>query len=72
MSAIKPGDELEVRNCFGNWERAIAESGVESTHRDGKKIHDFPVVWVAVAGADGPMPWPVEDLRSVREVTGDD
>jgi hypothetical protein len=53
---LKPGDELRVRDALDTWIPAlVAERGVEGTHRDGRKIHDFPVVWVGIAGADGPV-----------------
>ncbi len=60
MTVIKPGDALMVRDATDEWRAATATSGVEGTHRDGRKVHDFPVVWVSLAGYSGPVPWPVE------------
>lgn len=65
---VRPGDVLLVRDVHGGWLPAISASDVEGTHRDGRKIHDFPVVWVDVTGADGPMPWPLEDVRAPQPV----
>lgn len=45
---IQPGESIEIRTAFGAWVEAVATSGVEGTHRHGKKIHDFPVIWVKV------------------------
>jgi len=67
MTNYESGDPVEVRTAFDVWQPAVARSGVEGTHamRDGRwrKIHDFPVVWVALPGYDGQMPWPAEDVR---------
>lgn len=65
MSAdrIECGDPIEVRDAHGAWNPAVARSTVEPTHRDGRKIHDFPVVWVALPGVAEPMPWPAEAVR---------
>ena len=60
---IEYGDPVEVRDMHGAWVPAVARSGVEGTHRDGRKIHDFPVVWVALPGVAEPLPWPAEDVR---------
>lgn len=68
-SKIVAGMAVEVREAtHGQWIPAEATSGVEGVWKDGRKVHDFPVVWVEVAGADGPMPWPAEDVR-VPEVS---
>lgn len=61
------GDLIEVRDAHDNWLPAAATSGVEGTHRDGRKVHDFPVVWVRVFGTDTPIPWPAEDVRASKE-----
>jgi hypothetical protein len=63
VTAIEYGDPVEVRTAFDVWQPAVARSGVEPTHRDGKKIHDFPVIWVALPGVAEPMPWPATDVR---------
>jgi hypothetical protein len=60
---IKPGDPLLARNAFDEWVEAVATSAPEGTHRDGKKIHDFPVVWVRFTAKGGSLPWPVEDVK---------
>lgn len=60
---IESGDPIEVRDVIGAWLAAVARSGVEPTHRDGRKIHDFAVVWVAMPGVAEPMPWPATDVR---------
>lgn len=41
---FKPGDPVRIQDARGDWYDAIADSSVEGTHRDGRKIHDFPVV----------------------------
>lgn len=65
MSAarIEHGDPIEVRDVHGAWLPAVARSGVEPTHRDRMKVHDFPVVWVALPGVPEPLPWPAADVR---------
>lgn len=60
---IKNGDPVEYRDAFDVWHRGTAVSDVEPTHRDGRKVHDFPVIWVTGDGNFDPMPWPVEDVR---------
>jgi hypothetical protein len=62
--AIEYGDPIEVRDVRGVWIAAVARSSVEPTHRDGRKIHDFAVVWVAMPGVAEPVPWPATDVRS--------
>ena len=63
MTAFEYGDPVEVRDARGNWIAAVARSGVEPTHRGRVKIHDFPVIWVALPGVAEPMPWPATDVR---------
>jgi hypothetical protein len=41
----------------------MAISEVEPTHIDGRKIHDFPVIWVRLAVGGQRLPWPVESVR---------
>jgi hypothetical protein len=63
VTAIEYGDPVEVRDAHGAWLPGVARSGVEPTHRNGRKIHDFPVIWVALPGHAEPMPWPWVDVR---------
>lgn len=51
-----------ITDAFGVEHAAIALSGVEGTHRDGRKIHDFPIVWVRTVRGSR-IPWPREDVR---------
>jgi hypothetical protein len=60
---IRPGIAVEVRDVHDRWLSAVAASNVEGTHRNGKKIHDFPVVWVDIAGVGDPVPWPADAVR---------
>jgi hypothetical protein len=61
---IRAGDSVQVRTYDDQWLPARATSGVEGTHRDGRKVHDFPVVYVTTDGSDGTaVPWPAEDVR---------
>lgn len=73
-SPIVRGSLVEARTAYDGWRRAIAVSDVEGTHRHGRKIHDFPVIWLVVltdanlralyAGrAPTRVPWPAEDVR---------
>lgn len=57
---LRPGADVRVRDVSGEWYPATATSGVEGTHRHGKKVHDFAVVWVRLAAGDGPVPWPAD------------
>lgn len=43
-------DRVVIEDAFGNLWRAVACSDIESTHRNGRKIHDFPVVMVRITG----------------------
>jgi hypothetical protein len=56
---------VEVQTADGGWIAAEAVSEVEPTHVDGRKVHDFPVIWVRFEGG-GWMPWPVESVREVK------
>lgn len=56
------GDHIEYRDAFDRWHGGIALSGIEPTHIDGQKVHDFPVIWVTGDGVDR-MPWPATDVR---------
>lgn len=62
---IMPGDPVEARDVFGAWKRGVAASEVEGiwSYENGyaRKIHDFPVIWVAFES--GQVPWPAEDVR---------
>ena len=71
-SKIRPGVNLLVRDVRKKWLLAVATSGVEGTHKDGVRVHDFPVVWVSVVTLGSgntprrlqePVPWPVKDIR---------
>lgn len=64
MSDIRPGNRVEVLTALGDWKPATALSRIEGTHdysksRGGRKIHDFPVVWIGFDGNPRPTPWPV-------------
>jgi hypothetical protein len=63
MSDIRPGTPVSVRCADGQWLDAVATSVREPTHRDGRKAHDFPVVWVRFDPATEPVPWPAADVR---------
>ena len=60
---VKAGSAVLVRTAGDEWLPAVAMSAVEGTHRNGRKIHDFPVVWVTTDPSDVAVPWPVEDVR---------
>lgn len=53
---IQYGDPIEVRDVSGEWNPAVARSEVIGTHEGRKKIHDFPVVYVALPGLADPVP----------------
>lgn len=61
---IKRGDSVEFRDAFGVWHRGVATSDIEPTHIDGRRVHDFPVIFVSEEGSDASVPWPVEDVRN--------
>lgn len=63
MTIIEYGDPIEIRDVHGEWLPAVARGSVEPTHRDGQKIHDFPVLLVELAGWDTVVPWPASDVR---------
>lgn len=56
-----------VIDAAGNEHVAVARSDIEGTHRDGHKIHDFPIVWIDLAGL---VPWPAEFVRPANESEG--
>jgi len=58
------GKAVRVRTADDEWLDAVAASRPEGTHRDGRKVHDFPVVWVRIMGVDQPMPWPLTDVEA--------
>lgn len=68
---VKYGDPIEVRTAYAVWVPGVARSSVEPTHRDGRKVHDFPVIWVALPGRPEPMPWPATDVRPYERTGGD-
>jgi hypothetical protein len=61
IKTVQAGTSVEVRTARGEWLAVPADSSVEGTHRDGRRIHNFPVVWVVVDGHR--IPWPVTDVR---------
>lgn len=62
---IHPGDQLLIRDALDVWSPAVAASAIEGVWKDGKKIHDFPVVWVDLPG--GRVPWPLDAIRVASE-----
>jgi len=74
---VAVGDLLLVRNAFGEDIRVRAVSCLEPTHSNGKKIHDFPVVWICRESAwpnppeDTTVPWPADEVLEIlsSEVT---
>lgn len=66
MSAIDIGSALRVRDASGDWLDAVAVSVPEGEYVDGRKVHDFPVVWVRVMGVDQTIPWPLTDVEAQR------
>lgn len=61
------GQPVTVIDADGEPHHAVARSDVEGTHRDGRKIHSFPVVWVEIPGSDGDqrcVPWPAESVHA--------
>lgn len=68
---VKRGDHVEYRDVNDKWHRGVAASAIEGTHENGRKIHDFPVVWV-VGTALRRMPWPAEDVRPAPPGVPDD
>ena len=66
----KPGDAVVITDAYGREHLATALTGIEGTHRDGRKVHDFPVVWVRT-GRSERIPWPVESIsRPDRSADG--
>ena len=66
---IRPGTPVSVLTAFGDWRDAIATSALEPTHMGGKKVHNFPVIWIRLAtqtNEEGPIPWPAESVRLAR------
>jgi hypothetical protein len=57
------GTPVLIRTAFDEWRYAVAVSGIEPTHRDGRKIHNFPVIWVQMPHLADPLPWPAGDVR---------
>jgi len=60
------GESVRVRTASGEWLDAVTTSRPEGAHVGGRKVHDFPVVWVRVMGVDQPMPWPLADAEVSR------
>lgn len=83
MSDVRKGEPVEVRDAWGEWHRAVTVSDVEGTHIGGRKVHDFPVVWVvmlnkrtaeALYRRESPrrIPWPVDAVRAAPPGVPDD
>lgn len=64
---IQPGSSLLVHNAMGEWLEAIAVTAPEGTHSHGKRIHDFPIVWVKFTTRGPAFPWPLEDVRLAED-----
>lgn len=65
---VQAGDNVRIQDASGRWHDAVAVTGVEGTHRDGRKIHDFPIIWIEATGYNGQLfraPWPRESVRPV-------
>ncbi len=58
LGVVKQGDQVTVRDAAGELHRAVADSEIEPRVMDGRKVHDFPVVWVMLNEAR--IPWPLE------------
>ena len=58
------GDAVRVRTADDEWLHAVTTSRPEGTHMDGRKVHDFPVVWVRLMGVDQQIPWPLTDVEA--------
>lgn len=63
---LRSGEVVEVRTAFGNWKRATTISGIEPTHRNGRKVHDFIGVLVTTDDVNC-IYWPLEDIRPQTE-----
>lgn len=67
ITDVKAGDRVRIQDAEGTWRDAVADSGIEGTHHGGgRKVHDFPVIWVVSIGRDGHahrMPWPVDFVK---------
>lgn len=68
---IKKNDHVEFRDAYDKWHRGVALTGIEPTHIDGRKVHDFPVIWVMKADLKR-MPWPADDVRHAPPGVPDD
>ena len=55
--------QVQVLTAFGEWRDAVAVTEIEPTHMGGKKVHNFPVIWVEFPDLMGRTPWPAEDVR---------
>lgn len=67
-AVIHSGDALLVKDAADNWLPATPASGVEGVWKDGRKVHDFPVVYVLLAAVERPVPWPAEFVVLASEV----
>ena len=65
MSApVDIGESVRVRTAEDEWLDAVTTTTPEGTHIDGRKVHDFPVVWVRLMGVDQQIPWPLTDVEA--------
>lgn len=60
---VRSGDALIATDALGQDHLATAVSGYEGTHEGRRKQHDFPVIFIRIAGSWDRVPWPVESLR---------
>lgn len=68
LDPVAVGTDVQVRTAHGDWIAAAPDSRIEGTHPGGRRIHDFPVAWVRVAGAR--LPWPGTRCPKSRTVNG--
>jgi hypothetical protein len=61
---ITAGDAVRIQDADGEWWLATADSPIEPPHRDGRKIHDFPVIWVRHNGGRR-LPWPATHVQRI-------
>lgn len=63
LKGASKGARVTVVDASGRRHPATTTSGIEGTHHGGgRKVHDFPVIWVLIDGYSGAMPWPVESV----------
>lgn len=59
---IKRDQAVTIVDAFGQEREARTLTGIEGVWEDGRKVHDFPVVWVTTDG-ENRLPWPLESVR---------